>query len=64
MDDQSLFGLAQLWLDQANDAYAAVDADSVSRVERCVAVEVAGCEHLVPALELVAVTERSHWLAG
>jgi hypothetical protein len=60
LDDESLLALAQLWLNRANDAFAAVDRDSISDSERRVAVEVACRDHLVAAPELVAVTERSH----
>ncbi|SRR6266852_4177939 len=60
LDDESLFAFAELWLDHANDPVATVDRDPVARGERRVAVEVAGCERFVAALELVAVTERRH----
>jgi hypothetical protein len=60
LDYDSLFALAQLQFDDADDAYAAVDGDSVSDGESCAAIEVAGCEHFLATLQLVAVTERFH----
>jgi hypothetical protein len=51
-------------LDYADDPGLAADLDSIADLERLLAAEVAGRDHLVAAANLIAVVDPSHRGSG
>jgi hypothetical protein len=57
-------GFTEQRLDRAHDRVLAADLDSIADLERLLAAEVAGRDHLVGAAELIAIVDPSQRRPG
>jgi len=60
LNDKAHLSLAQQRLDRAHDSELAADLQPLANLERLVTAQMTGRDHLVVALELIAIVDPSH----